>query len=52
MEKSILLDAGEHGVKGCILLLENCRMEAISGLQNAHSGHDFPKASRGYPFLL
>ena len=30
----ILFDGVEHGVKACILLLDNRRMAAISGLQN------------------
>jgi 3D-(3,5/4)-trihydroxycyclohexane-1,2-dione acylhydrolase (decyclizing) len=41
MSPQILLDGVEHGVKGCILLLDNRRMAAISGLQSAQYGHDF-----------
>ena len=33
MNPQILIDGGEHGARGCILLLDNGRMAAISGLQ-------------------
>ena len=41
MSPQILLDAVEHGARGMILLLDNRRMAAISGLQEAQYGHDF-----------
>ena len=34
----ILIDGVEHGARGCILLLDNRRMGAISGLQDAQYG--------------
>jgi 3D-(3,5/4)-trihydroxycyclohexane-1,2-dione acylhydrolase (decyclizing) len=41
MSPQILLDGVQHGARGCILLFDNRRMAAISGLQNAQYGHDF-----------
>ncbi len=41
MNPQILLDAVQHGVRGMIILLDNRRMAAISGLQNAQYGEDF-----------
>jgi 3D-(3,5/4)-trihydroxycyclohexane-1,2-dione acylhydrolase (decyclizing) len=41
MNPQILLDGVEHGARGCILLFDNRRMAAISGLQTAQYGHDF-----------
>jgi 3D-(3,5/4)-trihydroxycyclohexane-1,2-dione acylhydrolase (decyclizing) len=41
MNPQILIDGVEHGVNGCILVLDNRRMAAISGLQTAQYGHDF-----------
>ncbi|MCP4690305.1 MAG: thiamine pyrophosphate-binding protein [Desulfobacterales bacterium] len=35
MNPQILIDGVEHGAQGCILLLDNRRMGAISGLQTA-----------------
>jgi 3D-(3,5/4)-trihydroxycyclohexane-1,2-dione acylhydrolase (decyclizing) len=35
MNPQILIDGCEHGVSGCILLLDNGRMGAITGLQEA-----------------
>ena len=35
MNPQILIDGVEHGAQGCILLLDNRRMGAISGLQSA-----------------
>jgi len=35
MNPQILIDGCEHGVRGCILLLDNGRMGAITGLQEA-----------------
>ncbi len=37
----ILIDGVEQGARGCILLLDNRRMAAISGLQDAQYGADF-----------
>jgi len=41
MNPQILIDGVEHGAKGCILLLDNGRMGAISGLQRDQYGVDF-----------
>ena len=38
MNPQILIDGVEHGARGCILLLDNRRMGAISGLQVAQYG--------------
>jgi len=38
MNPQILIDGIAHGAKGCILLLDNRRMAAISGLQKAQYG--------------
>lgn len=40
MAPQILIDGVEHGARGCILLLDNRRMAAISGLQVAQYGAD------------
>jgi 3D-(3,5/4)-trihydroxycyclohexane-1,2-dione acylhydrolase (decyclizing) len=40
MSPQILIDGVEHGARGCILLLDNRRMGAISGLQLAQYGAD------------
>jgi 3D-(3,5/4)-trihydroxycyclohexane-1,2-dione acylhydrolase (decyclizing) len=40
----ILLDGVEHGARGCIVVLDNRRMGAISGLQLAQYGCDFATA--------
>ena len=40
MNPQILIDGVEHGARGCILLLDNRRMAAISGLQVAQYGVD------------
>jgi 3D-(3,5/4)-trihydroxycyclohexane-1,2-dione acylhydrolase (decyclizing) len=40
MNPQILIDGVEHGARGCILLLDNRRMGAISGLQLAQYGTD------------
>jgi 3D-(3,5/4)-trihydroxycyclohexane-1,2-dione acylhydrolase (decyclizing) len=37
----VLIDGVEHGARGCILLLDNRRMAAISGLQRAQYGRDY-----------
>lgn len=41
MNPQVLIDAVEHKARGCILLLDNRRMAAISGLQRAQYGADF-----------
>ncbi len=41
MNPQILIDGVEHGARGCILLLDNRRMGAISALQSAQYGADF-----------
>lgn len=41
MNPQILIDGVEHGAQGCILILDNRRMSAISALQMAQYGHDF-----------
>ncbi len=41
MNPQILIDGAEYGVHGCILLLDNNRMGAISGLQKAQYGAEF-----------
>jgi 3D-(3,5/4)-trihydroxycyclohexane-1,2-dione acylhydrolase (decyclizing) len=41
MNPQILIDGAEHGAHGCILLLDNGRMGAITGLQNDQYGQDF-----------
>jgi 3D-(3,5/4)-trihydroxycyclohexane-1,2-dione acylhydrolase (decyclizing) len=46
MSPQILIDGAEHGAKGCILLLDNGRMGAISGLQHDQYGVDFATRNR------
>jgi len=41
MNPQILIDGIEHGARGCILVLDNGRMGAISGLQEAQYGAGF-----------
>ncbi|MCL4369134.1 MAG: thiamine pyrophosphate-dependent enzyme [Actinobacteria bacterium] len=41
MSPQVLIDGVQHGARGCILLLDNRRMGAISGLQQAQYGTDF-----------
>ena len=41
MSPQILIDGVAHGSQGCILLLDNRRMGAISGLQTAQYGADY-----------
>jgi 3D-(3,5/4)-trihydroxycyclohexane-1,2-dione acylhydrolase (decyclizing) len=41
MNPQILIDGVEHGAWGCILLFDNRRMAAITGLQEAQYGHEF-----------
>jgi 3D-(3,5/4)-trihydroxycyclohexane-1,2-dione acylhydrolase (decyclizing) len=46
MSPQILVDGVEHGVQGCIVLLDNGRMAAISGLQGAQYGVEFATANQ------
>ena len=41
MNPQILMDAVQHGVRGCILLLDNRRMGAIAGLQQDQYGYAY-----------
>jgi 3D-(3,5/4)-trihydroxycyclohexane-1,2-dione acylhydrolase (decyclizing) len=41
MNPQILIDGAEHGARGCILLLDNGRMGAITGLQMDQYGVEF-----------
>ena len=41
MNPQILIDAVEHRVHGMIVILDNRRMGAITGLQEAQYGHEF-----------
>jgi 3D-(3,5/4)-trihydroxycyclohexane-1,2-dione acylhydrolase (decyclizing) len=41
MNPQILIDGAEHGARGCLLLLDNGRMGAITGLQNDQYGQGF-----------
>jgi len=41
MNPQILIDGVEHGVRGCILVFDNRRMGAITGLQLAQYGADY-----------
>ena len=41
MNPQILIDGVEHKVRGCILVFDNRRMAAISGLQKAQYGVDY-----------
>ena len=41
MNPQILIDGSQHGARGCILLLDNGRMGAITGLQEAQYGAGF-----------
>jgi 3D-(3,5/4)-trihydroxycyclohexane-1,2-dione acylhydrolase (decyclizing) len=62
MNPQILIDGAEHGVHGCILLMDNGRMAAITGLQEAQYGAgfatwntlkvDFQTWARGVPGIL
>ncbi len=40
MSPQVLIDGVRHGARGCVLLLDNRRMGAISGLQRAQYGAD------------
>ncbi len=46
MNPQILIDGAQHGAKGCIILFDNRRMAAISGLQQAQYGCEY-KTSDG-----
>jgi 3D-(3,5/4)-trihydroxycyclohexane-1,2-dione acylhydrolase (decyclizing) len=46
MNPQILIDGTAHGARGCILLLDNRRMAAISGLQEAQYGGDYATADK------
>ena len=62
MNPQILIDGAQHGARGCILLLDNGRMGAITGLQAAQyeAGFatwntlkvDYPAWARAVPGLL
>jgi 3D-(3,5/4)-trihydroxycyclohexane-1,2-dione acylhydrolase (decyclizing) len=62
MNPQILIDGVEHGTRGCVLLLDNGRMGAITGLQEAQYGTgfatwntvhvDYLAWARGIPGLL
>jgi len=62
MNPQILIDGAEHGARGCILLLDNGRMGAITGLQYDQYGHevatanhiqvDYLQWARGVPGVL
>jgi 3D-(3,5/4)-trihydroxycyclohexane-1,2-dione acylhydrolase (decyclizing) len=41
MNPQVLIDAVEHGVKGTVVIFDNRRMAAITGLQVAQYGHGF-----------
>jgi 3D-(3,5/4)-trihydroxycyclohexane-1,2-dione acylhydrolase (decyclizing) len=41
MNPQVLIDGAEHGARGCIVILDNGRMGAITGLQNDQYGHSF-----------
>ena len=41
MNPQVLIDGAEHGATGCILLLDNGRMGAITGLQQDQFGEGF-----------
>ena len=46
MNPQILIDGVEYGAQGCIFLLDNNRMSAISGLQKDQYGVDFATKNR------
>ncbi|MBV9348646.1 MAG: thiamine pyrophosphate-binding protein [Pseudolabrys sp.] len=46
MNPQILIDAVEHGVRGMIVIFDNRRMAAITGLQLAQYGEGFRTADR------
>jgi 3D-(3,5/4)-trihydroxycyclohexane-1,2-dione acylhydrolase (decyclizing) len=46
MNPQILIDAVEHRVRGMVVIFDNRRMAAISGLQMAQYGHGFRTSDR------
>ena len=46
MNPQILIDAVQHRAKGCIVLFDNRRMAAITGLQEAQYGREFATNDR------
>ncbi len=48
MNPQVLIDAVEHGAKGCIVIFDNRRMAAITGLQEAQYGEAF-RTNDGVP---
>jgi 3D-(3,5/4)-trihydroxycyclohexane-1,2-dione acylhydrolase (decyclizing) len=46
MNPQILFDGMEHGLRGCIVLFDNRRMAAITGLQNAQYQSDYKTSDR------
>jgi 3D-(3,5/4)-trihydroxycyclohexane-1,2-dione acylhydrolase (decyclizing) len=46
MNPQILIDAVEHGVRGMIVIFDNRRMAAITGLQVAQYRHEFRTSDR------
>jgi 3D-(3,5/4)-trihydroxycyclohexane-1,2-dione acylhydrolase (decyclizing) len=46
MNPQILFDGVEHGLRGCIILFDNRRMAAITGLQNAQYQNDYKTSDR------
>jgi 3D-(3,5/4)-trihydroxycyclohexane-1,2-dione acylhydrolase (decyclizing) len=46
MSPQVLIDGVEHGLRGMIVIFDNRRMAAISGLQNAQYGRDFRTSDR------
>ena len=46
MNPQILIDGAEHGARGCILLMDNNRMAAISGLQQAQYENEFATSNQ------
>jgi 3D-(3,5/4)-trihydroxycyclohexane-1,2-dione acylhydrolase (decyclizing) len=45
MAPQILIDGVQHGARGCLVVLDNRRMGAISSLQRAQYGRDFATSS-------
>jgi len=46
MNPQILIDGVQHGAQGCIVVLDNRRMGAISGLQFAQFGTDYASSDQ------
>jgi 3D-(3,5/4)-trihydroxycyclohexane-1,2-dione acylhydrolase (decyclizing) len=52
MSPQVLIDGAEFGARGCILLLDNNRMGAITGLQYDQYGHEFAtRHTKGVDYL-